>query len=166
MSYYTILTDVGRAKITNAHATGGSVVITELALGDGGGSYYEPAETQTALVNEVHRGTALLTVDAENPSWLIAELVVPAGTGGFTVREAAIFDDAGDMLAVGKYPETYKPTLDENSGKDLHIKMIIEVSNTSNITLNIDPSAIFATVEYVDNRDNELISRIFYAGGR
>ena len=47
--YYTLLTKVGQAKITNAIAYGRQLQLTQFALGDGGGSSYDPDESQTAL---------------------------------------------------------------------------------------------------------------------
>ncbi|EGT4521966.1 TPA: phage tail protein, partial [Clostridioides difficile] len=48
-SYYTIITDVGKAKIANASVTGNKVGFVKIQLGDGGGSEYTPTESQTAL---------------------------------------------------------------------------------------------------------------------
>lgn len=48
-SYYTIITDVGKAKIANASVTGNKVGFVKIQLGDGGGSEYTPTENQTAL---------------------------------------------------------------------------------------------------------------------
>lgn len=36
-SYYTIITDVGKAKIANASVTGNKVGFVKIQLGDGGG---------------------------------------------------------------------------------------------------------------------------------
>lgn len=152
-TFYTILTTVGRAKIANAQALGTTVEFKQMAVGDGGGSYYNPAESQTALKNEVWRGNInQVSVDPDNPSWIVIETILMATIGGFTVREAGIFDVDGDMIAIGKYPETFKPVLDSGSAKDLYMRMILEVSNASSVTLKIDPSAIFATREYVDQK--------------
>ena len=56
MEFYTILTNIGKAKLANAQITGQTVNLVEMALGDGNGSYYEPTESQEELVNEVWRG--------------------------------------------------------------------------------------------------------------
>lgn len=151
MQFYTLLTNTGLAKITNAQASGTTVNLTQLAVGDGGGQYYDPTETQTALVNEVWRGILnQVKVDEDNENWLIIETAIPAANGGFTIREAGVYDDEGDMIAVAKYPQTYKPDLEEGSAKDLYIRMILEVSNASVVTLKIDPAVVLASRAYVD----------------
>lgn len=77
--FYTILTAIGKAKIANAAALGQKVELTELALGDGAGSYYNPTEDQTALRNEVWRGpVGSVSVDPSNPNWIVIQTVVPA----------------------------------------------------------------------------------------
>mgnify|MGYP000978328838 FL=1 len=149
--FYTILTTVGKAKIANAAALGEKVELTELALGDGGGSYYNPTEDQTALRNEVWRGAiGTVAVDEENPTWITIQTVVPSQHGGFMIREAGVFDNEGDLIAIGKYPETYKPVAADGSIKDLVVRMILEVSNTASVVLKVDPTVILATQQQVD----------------
>ncbi|WP_286978942.1 phage tail protein [Aminobacterium sp. UBA5514] len=151
-NFYTILTNTGKAKLANAQALGTTVQFSSIAVGDGAGNYYEPAESQAALKNEVWRGPInQIKTDSENPNWIIVEVVVPTTTGGFTVREAGIIDSEGDLIALGKYPATYKPALAEGSGKDLYIRMILEVSNASTIMLKIDPAIVLSTRGYVDD---------------
>lgn len=151
MSYYTLITDIGRAKEANAKATGTALVLTHFAVGDGGGAAYNPAADQTALVNETHRVPInAIYVDDDNPTWLVVEAVLLATVGGWYVREAAVVDADGDLYAIVKYPETYKPILDEGVGKDLHLRVICETANTADITLKIDPAVVLATRRYVD----------------
>ena len=149
-SFYTLLTTVGAAQISNAIALGEQVNLTELAVGDGlNGAYYDPDESQTALENEVWRGAINnLEVDANNPNWIIIEAVIPADSPACTVREAGVFDGAGNLIAVGKYPQTYKPNLAQGSGKDLFVRMVLMVSNTAAISLTVDPAVVLATRDY------------------
>ncbi|MBR8466257.1 phage tail protein, partial [Campylobacter sp. faydin G-140] len=46
--------------------------------------------------------------------------------------------DNNDLFAIAKLPKTYKPLLTQGSAKDLVIKFIMQVSNSSNITLKVD----------------------------
>ncbi|WP_333860810.1 phage tail protein [Clostridium sp.] len=147
-SFYTILTNIGKAQIANASALGTKVKFTTLKLGDSGGNYYNPTETQTALVHEVWSGNiGNIIVDTDNSNWIVLETVIPANVGGFMIRECGIADDEGNLLAVGKYPETYKPVVSEGSSKDLRIRTILEVVNTAAVTLKIDPTVTLATKE-------------------
>ena len=144
--FYTILTNIGKAKIANAGMLGKSVVLEKIQAGDGGGSYYNPTEDQTALKNKVWEGNInAFDKDENNPNWIIATACVPGSTGGFTVREMALIDNEGDMIAICKSPETYKPKVGNGAMKDLYLKFIIEVSNVEKVTLVVDPTAIFLT---------------------
>lgn len=155
--FYTILTNIGKASIANASALGDKVNFKSFALGDGGGNYYNPVESQTELKNEVWRGAiGNVSIDEENPNWIILENIIPASAGGFMIREAGVFDDEGNLIAIGKYPETYKPSIENGSAKDLIIKMILEVSNTSVVTLKIDPTTILATKKDIDSLDGRV----------
>lgn len=156
-NFYSILTRIGLAKLANAQFSGKKVNLTEIAVGDGGGSYYNPTQDDTQLKNEVWRGTiGSVEIDQENPNWIVIESYIPSTSGGFTVREVGIFDADGDMIAIGKYPETYKPSLDNGASKDLLLRMIIEVTNASAVTLKVDPTVIIASRKYVDDKFSEL----------
>jgi phage-related tail fiber protein len=150
-NYYTLLTATGKARLANTQALGQTLNLSELAAGDGGGAYVAPDESQTALKHQVWRGPInQIYVDSNNANWLVIEAVIPETVGGWTVREIGVFDDAGNLIAVGAYPETYKPQLAEGSGRDLYVRMILEISNTAQVELKIDPAVVLATRDYVD----------------
>ncbi|MER3188984.1 tail fiber protein [Salmonella enterica subsp. enterica serovar Chester] len=154
--FYTLLTDRGMAKIASALADKKQIHLQKMAVGDGGGQYYEPTASQTKLRHEVWRGEMnTLTVAPNNPNWLIAELVLPEEIGGWYVREVGVFDDEGELIAIGKFPESYKPLLPGGCGKQVCIRLIMEVSNTTAVTLTVDPSIVLATRDYVDARLDE-----------
>ncbi|WP_417545686.1 phage tail protein [Marinobacter sp.] len=151
-SFYTILTDVGQAKLANAIALGQTIDITDLAVGDGNGALPVPDTSRTALVNEVRRAPINLSeVDAQNPSWVVVEQVLPPDVGGWTIREIGVFDTEGDLIGYGNYPETYKPVLAEGSSRTQTIRFVMEVSDTEAVTLKVDPSVVLATRGYADN---------------
>lgn len=160
-NFYTILTNVGKAKIANAASLGTKVNMTQLAVGDGNGAYYNPTENQTSLRHEVWRGIInTIHTDGQNPNWIVLETVIAANVGGFTVREVGVFDADGDLIAVGKYPETYKPVLADGSAKDLYIRMILEVTNASSVTLKLDPAVVLASKKYVDDSVNRVEKKV------
>ncbi|HBE8924282.1 TPA: phage tail protein [Clostridioides difficile] len=144
--FYTILTNIGKAKIANAGMLGKPVVLEKIQAGDGGGNYYNPTEDQAALKNKVWEGNInAFDNDENNPNWIIATACIPGSIGGFTVREMGLIDNEGDMIAICKSPETYKPKVGNGAMKDLYLKFIIEVSNVEKVTLVVDPTAIFLT---------------------
>ncbi|SFU80121.1 phage tail protein [Halomonas korlensis] len=149
--FYTLLTDVGQAKLANAIALGQTIEITELTVGDGNGSLPTPDSSAEALVNVVRRAPInTSTTDPDNPSWIIVEQVLPPDVGGWTIREIGIIDTDGDLIGVGNYPETYKPVLSEGSSRTQTVRFVLEVSDTAAVTLKVDPSVVLATREYVD----------------
>ncbi|WP_243157528.1 phage tail protein [Clostridium sporogenes] len=156
--FYTILTKIGKAKIANATALGNKVNFTALKVGDGKGKYYNPTEEQEDLVNEVWQGNInSIRVDENNPNWVVIEVIIPSSVGGFMIREAGVFDDENNMLAIGKYPETYKPQAQDGSTKDLVIRTNLEISNTSSVTLKVDPTVILATQKDIQIINSNMV---------
>lgn len=155
--FYTILTNVGKAKIANTTLLNSNLTLKTLKVGDGNGTYYNPTEDQEDLKNTVHEcAIGAIYIDKKNPNWIISETIIPGSVGGFTIREVGLFDAEGDMIAVGKYPETYKPVVANGASKDLNVRTIFEVSNAENVTLNLDPSVIIATKEDVNNLQEQI----------
>ncbi|WP_253197205.1 phage tail protein [Clostridium algidicarnis] len=155
--FYTILTKIGKAKIANASALGAKVNFSKFQVGDSNGSYYNPTEDQTQLKHKVWEGNInSISVDENNPNWIVIEILLPSNIGGFMIREAAILDDENNMIAVAKYPETYKPITSEGSSKDLLIRTILEVSNVSSVTIKVDPTVILATKKDIEILENKI----------
>ncbi|HCN2102925.1 TPA: phage tail protein [Escherichia coli] len=151
--FYTLLTDIGAAKLASAAALGVPLKITHMAVGDGGGTLPTPDAKQTALVNEKRRAALnMLYIDPQNSSQIIAEQVIPENEGGWWIREVGLFDESGALVAVGNCPESYKPQLAEGSGRTQTVRMVLITSSTDNITLKIDPSVVLATRHYVDQQ--------------
>ncbi|EFO1497627.1 phage tail protein [Escherichia coli] len=155
--FYTLLTDIGAAKLASAAALGVPLKITHMAVGDGGGTLPTPDAKQTALVNEKRRAALnMLYIDPQNSSQIIAEQVIPENEGGWWIREVGLFDESGALIAVGNCPESYKPQLAEGSGCTQTVRMVLITSSTDNITLKIDPAVVLATRKYVDDKVLEL----------
>jgi len=151
--YFALLTNIGAAKLANATALGAQVEITQMAVGDGNGVLPTPNPSQTALVHELRRKPLnSLSVDPANDSQIIAEQVIPENEGGWWIREIGLFDKDGDMIAVANCAETYKPQLQEGSGRVQVVRVILIVSSTAAVTLKIDPSVVLATRQYVDDQ--------------
>ncbi|EPE9029601.1 phage tail protein [Escherichia coli] len=151
--YYALLTNVGAAKLANATALGEQVEITQMAVGDGNGALPTPNPAQTALVHELRRAPLnTLTIDPVNTNQIIAEQVIQEDVGGWWIREIGLYDSDGDMIAVANCAETYKPLLQEGSGRMQVIRVILIVSSTQAVTLKIDPSVVLATRQYVDDQ--------------
>ncbi|MGU6348476.1 phage tail protein [Salmonella enterica subsp. enterica serovar Typhimurium] len=155
--FYTLLTEIGAAKLASAAALGVPLKITHMAVGDGGGVLPTPSAQQTALVAERRRAALnMLYIDPQNNSQIIAEQVIPETEGGWWIREVGLFDETGALIAVGNCPESYKPQLTEGSGRTQTVRMVLITSSTDNITMKIDPAVVLATRKYVDDKALEL----------
>ncbi len=155
--FKTIITDTGAKKLAQAAAPDGKPVrLTHMAVGNGGGTLPTPDSKQTRLVREVWRHTVnRVILDATHQNRIIAELVIPPETGGFWIREIGVFDEHGDLIAVGNTAESYKPTVAEGSGRAQTFRTILTVSSTATVALTVDNTMVMATVDYVDDKLKE-----------
>ena len=162
MDLYTLVTNIGKAKIANAAVLGKKVDFSKLKVGDGNGNYYEPSESQTNLVHKVWEGNVnnVLTGGEKNPNWIVVQTMIPPGEGGFYIRECGLFDEEDNLLAISKYPESYKPTMDEGSTDDLTIELIFEVSNAATINLKIDPLVTLASLQNLYDLESKTNKKI------
>ncbi|WP_312414104.1 phage tail protein [Pseudescherichia sp.] len=155
--YLAILTNQGAARLANAAALGTKVNLTQMAVGDANGVLPTPDPAQTALINRKRIAPInLLSIDPTNTNQIIAEQIIPEDEGGWWIREIGLYDSDGVLIAVANCPETYKPQLQEGSGRTQTIRMILIVSSAAAVTLKIDPSVVLATRKYVDDKVLEL----------
>ncbi len=158
--YFAILTNYGAAQLANAVALGTQMNISAMGAGDGGGTLPVPDPAQTTLIRENRRAAVnQVSVDDKNPNIIIAEQVIPENEGGWWIREIGLYDDNGGLIAVGNVPETYKPNLQEGSGRTQVLQMALIVSSTQAITLKVDPSVVLATREYVTKSIDAAIQK-------
>ncbi|MDS1913666.1 phage tail protein [Enterobacter asburiae] len=157
VKYKTVITKAGAEKLAAATVPNGKKVnFTAMAVGDGGGTLPVPDAGQTKLVNEVWRHALnKISQDNKKRNYVIAELLIPPEAGGFWMREMGLYDDAGTLIAVGNMAESYKPLLEEGSGRAQTVRMVIMVSDIASVELTIDTSTVMATQEYVDEKLEE-----------
>ncbi|MCP8776328.1 tail fiber protein [Escherichia coli] len=155
--FKTVITDTGAKKLAQAAAPDGKPVrLTHMAVGDGGGTLPTPDSKQTRLVHEVWRHTVnRVILDATHQNRIIAELLIPPETGGFWIREIGVFDENGDLIAVGNTAESYKPIVAEGSGRAQTFRTILTVSSTATVALTMNNTMVMATVDYVDDKLKE-----------
>ncbi|MEI7376142.1 phage tail protein [Dickeya chrysanthemi] len=151
--YTALLTQVGADRLANAIALGKQLEIARMGVGDGGGVLPTPDATQTKLINEKRRAALnSLSIDPANANQIIAEQVIPENEGGFWLREIGLYDADDNLIAVANCPETYKPQMQEGSGRVQTVRMILAVSQTQAVSLNIDPAVVLASRQYVDDK--------------
>ena len=78
-----------------------------------------------------------------------AELIVPASVGGFWLREMGLYDDFGTLIAVANMAESYKPKLEEGSGRTQTLRMILIVSSAAAISVIAGGDTVLATKDFV-----------------
>ncbi|MGZ7456608.1 phage tail-collar fiber domain-containing protein [Pseudomonas sp. Ma2-10] len=159
--FFAILTNVGAAKQANADALGIAWKITQMGVGDANNTDPLPSATQTSLISEWRRAPLnQLKVDPNNAAIIIAEQVIPADVGGRWIREIGLYDADGDLVAVANCAPSFKPLLNQGSGRTQVVRMNLQVSNASSVELKIDPSVVLATRSYVDQKVVDELGRL------
>jgi phage-related tail fiber protein len=151
-AYYAIWTTVGLTRLAAATASGIPVPFAYVAVGDGNGAPITPSAAMTALVNErarVDRNN--VDISPDDPHTVRVEGLIPSATGGFTIREAGVFNHAGELLAIASYPPIYKPTPADGVTVEEYIRLSLQYSDVTAVALTTDPDVITATRLYVDD---------------
>lgn len=153
VKYKTLITTAGAAKFAAATAGGTKITLTQMAVGDGGGTLPVPDVSQTKLISEKWRAALnKISVDARHDNYVVAELVIPPEVGGFWLREMGLYDADGTLVAVASMAESYKPELAEGSGRAQTLRMVIIVSAIESVDLTVDATMVMATQEYVEDK--------------
>lgn len=152
--FYSIITSTGLSKLA-ALPTGETLNLTHMGFGN---STAVPYEDQTTLGNEQYRcELTKVAIDPNTPNTLIAESVIKSDIGGFWIREIGIYDENGDLFAVGKYPATYKPVTTEGSVKELGVRVVLRVSNADTVIVTYNNGIM-------DGAANTDLSNLTFAG--
>lgn len=155
-TFNTILTSKGVEAIALAAVSGTPVNIAFMAVGDGAGNVPAPSPDRDNLVNETYRTRLNRLVIADQAANVIrAEAIIPPQIGGFWLREAALYNEEGECIAMSSLPPSYKPLLAEGSGKLHAVNLWIAVSDTAAVELTTDFSVVLATVEELNRAKDE-----------
>ena len=148
------MTDRGILLIAAAVMEGKKINLTTLAVGDGGGAYYQPTQSMTALKNQVWSGNVKsVTVNADSPNMIDVVAIVPSDVGGWTIREMGVLDDTGTLIAVCNTPDTEKVIISSGAAGEIELTMHIEISNADAISFIIDPNVVTATKKDIADHD-------------
>lgn len=141
MQFFSVLTELGLNKL--AQAPQQQLVLTHMAVGDGGGDSYDPTKEQliesTALVNEVYRQEISSGGISVEDNTFEVRVNIPNDQGGWWVREVGIFDTDGDMVAVAKVAPFFKPISIIGVDRETVVRVIVAVSNAEDIVINVLP---------------------------
>lgn len=148
--YGTKLTAKGAAALAACILEGTKLEITEIAVGDGGGAYYEPMTDQTALVHEVWRDEVLTCEKSVlNPNTMDIKGVIPSDAGGFVIREMGVFDAAGTLIGVCNTPDMEKTDAASGAGGKLDLIMHLVVTDADAVQVVIKSSLDSVSLEDV-----------------
>ncbi|HDS6011927.1 TPA: phage tail protein [Klebsiella variicola] len=154
--YSAILTATGKERMAQAIVTGKPVVFTEMAVGDGNGAAVTVGDLSSGLINEKYRAALNRVEIADMAANVIrTEILIMPQVGGFWIREAALYDEDGECIAVANLAPTYKPLLSEGAGRMQSVNLWIAVSNTAAVELQADPTVIIASVDEVNRAKRE-----------
>lgn len=157
-TYKVLITERAQQKLAAALSAGTKVRLKSLAVGDGGGVPVEPSEAQTALVREVYRADLLSCETPPNaPTSIVCVTAIPAEAGGWYAREIGLFDEDGELFAVGNIAEAYKPAPEEGTSREMLLRCIVNVGTAESVELSADPSCVVATKEYVDGALKDFV---------
>ncbi|MFT7086998.1 MAG: hypothetical protein ACJAZX_000421 [Rickettsiales bacterium] len=155
-TYYSFITHKGLLKHAKAAGTPTKLDLAKIIIGDG---QADPSPEDESLQNKLEFETPIthIKVDGTNPNQLIVEGVFDEEIGPFTMREVGVVDSDGDLFAIAKFPETFKPNLPSGVGKKLYIRMILGFANSPNVNLissniNTDPNFSTRIDEELDDR--------------
>lgn len=94
-------------------------VAVTFRVGDGTGT---PTVGWTQLVHQT--GSFAITGVNVNPSGTHVQVTIPGGTGGYTIREAALFNAGGELLVHGTVVPVYKTTSSDPFQIPLTLKLV------------------------------------------
>ena len=153
-TYGTLVTDRGIQLIAAAVMEGKKINITDLAVGDGGGAYYQPTPNMTGLKNECWSGPIKsVSVNKDSPNMIDITAIIPSTVGGFTIREMAVKDDVKNTIAICNTPDTEKVIISSGAAGEIELTMHIEISNADAISFIIDPNVVTATKKDIEDHD-------------
>ncbi|MGX9458515.1 phage tail-collar fiber domain-containing protein [Photobacterium damselae subsp. damselae] len=143
--YYAIVTTKGQDLINKAYNEGKVVNLVDMAIGDSNGSYVTPDPSFTALAHEF--GRQPLEAGEVYDAAISAAITVKPDYAGNTVREFGLYDDAGNLIIYGSYPESL---IIDNSGSSymqLKITVNMYIVNASAVNIIVNPTIPYATEE-------------------
>lgn len=132
----------GQQKI--AASVGGTALnLTTIRVGDGNGSPITPNEAMTDLVRRVGSAYAILSSgkDPIDPTKWRFTTTIPETDGPFDIREIAIFDAAGDMIAIAKHPLVEKRSTSQGAAVALTTDIVFAISETAQVAITLSPDA-------------------------
>ena len=131
MSYFSVVTNIGKSKIANALQSGTAVNIAKLYVSE---TELIPNEEMTEPIDKIWDGD--LQKYSVDGNVISASSVIPADVGTFTVRSMGLIDSDGDLFAIANVPATLKSN-ENNVASILELTISIKLENTNVVHFDI-----------------------------
>lgn len=154
--YYTIVSNKGKQAVIKALANKELIDLTTMSVGDG----ESPIDTNwQSLPNEKDK-FGITQIKIVDNITLEVTGILSASKGGYMIRQAGLYTSDNILFAIAQLPQTAKPVLSDGASKDMTIKFVITIADTSVVNLSIDPNINIITQsrldEVIELNTNEL----------
>jgi hypothetical protein len=146
--YIGVITNAGVQKI--AAAIGGAALnLTTVRVGDGNGAAIVPSPAMIDLVRRVGAGYPIISSgrDPANANMWRVTALIPAADGPFDIREIAVFDAAGVMIAIANHVLVEKRSPAQGAAVEITTDIVFPVASTAQVTVQIQPSAAVSVLQ-------------------
>lgn len=158
--YYTIVSNKGKQAVIKALANKELIDLTTMSVGDG----ENPIDANwESLPNEKDK-FGITQIKIVDNITLEVTGILSAQKGGYMIRQAGLYTSDNILFAIAQLPQTAKPVLSDGASKDMTIKFVITIADTSVVNLSIDPNINIITQsrldEVIELNANELRAEI------
>ncbi|MHC1939276.1 phage tail-collar fiber domain-containing protein [Klebsiella pneumoniae] len=142
MAFGLTLTESGSAEISAAYQAGEVVTITSVLLGDGGGAVLPSTPDELAALTELYGkfGSEPFSSGSVGEEFINGQVIIDCKTyPGKTLREVGLQSSSGTLIAYGVYPDSYLPAQTDSVIKEIIINLVLVLTHSSSVTLEVDP---------------------------
>lgn len=144
--YYTIVSNKGKQAVIKALANKELIDLTTMSVGDG----ESPIDANwESLPNEKDK-FGITQIKIVDNITLEVTGILSAQKGGYMIRQAGLYTSDNMLFAIAQLPQTAKPVLSDGASKDMTIKFVITIADTSVVNLSIDPNINIITQSRLD----------------
>ncbi|HAW0918583.1 TPA: phage tail protein [Escherichia coli] len=150
-----VLTTAGAVEIEAAYHAGEVVTISQVMIGDGGGKTLPstPDEMAAMVMLCGEFGREPFSGGVVDEGFISGDIVIDCQSyPGKTLRELGMVSHRGTLIAYGRYPDTYLPAQTDSVIKEVILTLVLALTHTQSVTLNVDPHRAIITQEAGDKR--------------
>ncbi|EJP0406636.1 phage tail protein, partial [Escherichia coli] len=150
-----VLTTAGAAEIEAAYHAGEVVTISQVMIGDGGGKTLPstPDEMAAMVMLCGEFGREPFSGGVVDEGFISGDIVIDCQSyPGKTLRELGMVSRRSTLIAYGRYPDTYLPAQTDSVIKEVILTLVLALTHTQSVTLEVDPHRAIITQEAGDKR--------------